>query len=393
MNLPDLSTVKTTSPIRVALVHYRDDATAGGSLRVGETIANNLDPARIEASLVFAYGEPGPVSEKAKVPVHHVRARSSRDLTKWLSARDLFRKIKPDIIHFVDPVNWIALATLGLGAKHIYHFHGRPIVSLMSLFDRSLMRARRHFTDGFVGITQGAMNAAIDAGFAKSECSWTVYNGVDVDAFQTLPSKAEARDTLKLPRSAKLIGQVARLVSYNGEAALLDLLPLLPEEWHAVYVGDGPFRAELAEMASKRGLEARVHFTGVLNDVRPAYAALDAVILLARYQPFCLMIAEAMAAGVPVFGLLGDGEYTEPENPLVLPENSIFVSRAQPKDYWSLESEEVIRQLAEKITEYGRSPERFCSIVGNGRRHVQTRFNARLQAESMISVYACLHSF
>src|SRR2546422_505966 len=100
-------------PIRVAIVHYRDDATVGGSLRVGETTANNLDPARIEASLVFAYGEPGPVSEKAKVPVHHLRARSSRDLQSWFAARALFRKTRPDILHFVDPVNWLALATLG----------------------------------------------------------------------------------------------------------------------------------------------------------------------------------------------------------------------------------------------------------------------------------------
>lgn len=387
MNSPDLSTVKVSNPIRVAIVHYRDDATVGGSLRVGETIANNLDPARIEASLVFAYGEPGPVSEKAKGPVHHLRARSSRDLRSWFAARDLFKEFKPDIIHFVDPVNWIALVTLGLGPKHLFHFHGRPIVSRMSLFDKLLMRARRHVTDGFVGITQGATNAAVEARFAKPGCSWTVYNGVDIKAFENLPSREEARDGLKLPRSAKLIGQVARVTRYNGGAELLDVLLLLPEQWQAVFVGDGPFRHELEQIAIKRGLNTRVHFTGVLQDVRPAYAALDAIALTARYQPFCLMLAEAMVTGVPVFGLLGDGEYTELENPLITPNNSVFVNRPHPEDYESVESPEVIGKLAEKITQYGQHPERFSVLIENGRRHVRERFGAVIQAESITKIY------
>src|SRR5207237_3931965 len=100
-------------PVRVAIIQYRDDAVVGGSLRVGETIANHLDSGRIEAHLVFAYGDCGAVSEKAKVPVHHLHASSSKDLRSWGRARRLLREIDPHIIHFVDPVNWLAFASLG----------------------------------------------------------------------------------------------------------------------------------------------------------------------------------------------------------------------------------------------------------------------------------------
>ncbi len=366
---------------------YRDDATSGGSLRVGETIANNLDPGRIEAHLVFAYGEPGGVSENAKVNVHHLRARSSKDLPRWFLARALFKKLKPDIIHFVDPVNWIAIATLGIGAKHLLHFHGRPITRLMTLSDRCLMRARRRFCDGFVGITCGAINSAIEAGFADPRCSWTVYNGVDLEFFEKLPPKEAAREALKLPQSAKLIGQVARLVSYNGGPELLDVLSLLPEEWQAVFVGDGPFRAELQELGREKGLDNKVHFTGALEDVRPAYASLDAVALMARYQSFCFMIAEAMASGVAVFGLLGDGEYTESPNPLIAADNSVFVVRADPQDYESIESPEVVEKLAKKIAEFGRHPEGFSGMIETAHGHVRERFSARQQSESITRVY------
>src|ERR1700686_2885651 len=103
--------------IRVVIVLYRDDAIVGGSLRVGEAIANSLDAGRVDARVVFAYGDAGVMTARAKVPVHHIGARSSKDLPGWIRARNLLKKIKPHVIHFVDPVNWIALATLGVGAK------------------------------------------------------------------------------------------------------------------------------------------------------------------------------------------------------------------------------------------------------------------------------------
>ncbi len=92
------------------MVHYRDAAEAGGSLRVGETIANHLDPHRVKAEFVFAYGGAGPVAANARVPCHFIRASGPRDISAWPRARALFRKIDPDVIHFQDGVVWLRLA-------------------------------------------------------------------------------------------------------------------------------------------------------------------------------------------------------------------------------------------------------------------------------------------
>src|SRR5579862_3579814 len=58
-SLTDATDAAATRPIRVALILYRDDLNVGGSLRVAEVLANSLDPKRVEAHVVFAYGEPG----------------------------------------------------------------------------------------------------------------------------------------------------------------------------------------------------------------------------------------------------------------------------------------------------------------------------------------------
>ena len=65
-------TADLTRKIRVVIAMYRDDVIAGGSLRVGQTLANNLDPSSVEAHLLFAYGGSGPVARSARVPCHRV---------------------------------------------------------------------------------------------------------------------------------------------------------------------------------------------------------------------------------------------------------------------------------------------------------------------------------
>jgi len=262
---------------------------------------------------------------------------------------------------------------------------------MLSLFDRSLMSVRKWLSDGAVGITRGATSAAVAAGFAKPPKVWTVYNSVDLRYFDQLPAKNDARAALGLPGSAKLIGQVGQLCDRNGVADLLNLLHLLPEEWHAVYVGDGSSRAGLELTTRQRGLNSRVHFLGCLPDVRCAYAALDAIALLAPYQAFCLMIAEAMAAGVPVFGILDKGEYAEPEYPLVTSDNSVFVPNDSPWE-WGAQPERshLLVQLAGRIVERFQNTSLLNRQVAVARDHIVRRFGSGLQAKEMTQVYYTL---
>src|SRR5258706_14041032 len=112
------------APIRVALVLYRDSLHVGGSLRVVEVLANSLDPERVEAHLVFAYGEPGPVAKRAAVPCHFLRSRGPYDLPSWIRARRVFDEINPDVLHFHNPAYWLHAALIGKKYKKLFHLHG-----------------------------------------------------------------------------------------------------------------------------------------------------------------------------------------------------------------------------------------------------------------------------
>jgi glycosyltransferase involved in cell wall biosynthesis len=69
-----------------------------------------------------------------------------------------------------------------------------------------------------------------------------------------------------------------------------------------VFAGDGPQRAELETRATRLGLRQRVKFLGFVNQSQlPAlYSAADVMVLPSSYEPFAVVVNEAMCCGCPV---------------------------------------------------------------------------------------------
>lgn len=67
-------------------------------------------------------------------------------------------------------------------------------------------------------------------------------------------------------------------------------------------VGEGPLRPQLEKEAVGLGLGNRVRFSGFLNQSQlpPAYTSADLMVLPSSYEPFGLVVNEAMLCGCPV---------------------------------------------------------------------------------------------
>jgi len=373
--------------LKVALIVYRDDPSSGGALRVAQCIAQCLPADQLEVHLVFAYGNPGAIARSVTCSTHFLQAASAKDWASWKKTRKWFQEMKFDVIHFVDSVNWVLLATLGLPSKRILHFHGCPYQETMSAQDQVMSLTRRWLTDAGIAITHGAKRGVARLGWMSPAKVHVVQNGVNPQQFQDMPGKKEARQQLGLPLEANIFGEVARFSYGSGLLEILTVLKYLPESWHALLVGDGPLRSELEKQAKLQGLAHRLHMPGLLSDVRPAYAAFDVVILLARYQSFCLMLAEAMVAGVPVVGLQGAGEYTEREYPLITAENAVFFPRINPWDFDCNEPDMKYQQVAQAMQDAIKNTVETQQRVNQARDWVVNRFSANRQAHRCLEVY------
>lgn len=128
-----------------------------------------------------------------------------------------------------------------------------------------------------------------------------VYNGVepaDFAAERLAPLREETRARLGFkPEETVLlfIGDFYR----KGLLTVLEAMGRSATRPRLLVVGRGE-AAAFAERARALGLEERVVFVGFQPDVVPYYAAADAFVFPTRYEPFGMVVTEAMAAGLPV---------------------------------------------------------------------------------------------
>jgi glycosyltransferase involved in cell wall biosynthesis len=142
-------------------------------------------------------------------------------------------------------------------------------------------------------------------------------NGVDVDEFKPGPAD---RAALGLPTDGAPLALFAgdiRTPRKNLDTVLKALVDV-PRVRLAV-VG-GADRSPYPAMAEQLGLKDRVHFLGFRKDMAAIMRAVDVFVFPSRYEPFGMVVAEAMASGVPVITAASTGasEYVTPDCGVIL---------------------------------------------------------------------------
>ncbi len=97
------------------------------------------------------------------------------------------------------------------------------------------------------------------------------------------------------------IGQIIPRKGYQELFAIYERLIMTHPQTSLLIVGDGPDRPRLEAMTRQRGWN-QVHFVGFIQarDLPRYFAVSDAFIFHTLYDPFGLVLSEAMAAEVPV---------------------------------------------------------------------------------------------
>jgi glycosyltransferase involved in cell wall biosynthesis len=122
---------------------------------------------------------------------------------------------------------------------------------------------------------------------------------------------ADLPDALVAPDRAPTLVSIGHLVARKRHADVLRAMWLLRDRHPALrylVVGDGPERAALESLADQLGLAEHVHFTGQLRHDE-ALARMQhghVFVLPSTDEAFGVAYVEAMAAGLPAIGALGE---------------------------------------------------------------------------------------
>jgi UDP-glucose:(heptosyl)LPS alpha-1,3-glucosyltransferase len=115
-------------------------------------------------------------------------------------------------------------------------------------------------------------------------------NGVDLERFSP-------RTTPHSPRTPRLL--LVGALDRKGLATAIRALAMMTARCELVAIGAGD-RERYRLLAAQAGVGNRVRIEPPRGDIAAAFAEADVFVLPTRYEPFGMVIAEALASGVPV---------------------------------------------------------------------------------------------
>ncbi|NNF28327.1 MAG: glycosyltransferase [Gemmatimonadetes bacterium] len=292
------------------IVFFLDNLDVGGTELAALRIARYLNP-RTTHLRVVALRVDGPLREEfARLGVEVVEL-PVRGLAKVGTARAAvtlgrrLRRWRTDVLHTFDPYTNILGVPVGRAS-------GVPLVV-----------ASHRWWDGVHGKGLDAVNAATVrlahrvVANSPRVGDLVVAKGLPSSRLDIVPNFVESevlappdpawigrrRMELGVPTEATVLGTVASLSWLKGHRSVLGACARRGEELasvHLLFVGDGPERPALEEMARELGMDQRVHFAGRLPNVPNLHHLFDVSVLCSLTEAFPNSLLEAMAAGKPV---------------------------------------------------------------------------------------------
>jgi teichuronic acid biosynthesis glycosyltransferase TuaC len=193
------------------------------------------------------------------------------------------------------------LAARAFGKPCVVKVHGTDVNTIAKRPSvRAILRRVLPHADALVAVSTGLGDELEELGVPRARIH-LVRNGVDKAVF-TPRDKGEARRTLGVSPTAKVVLFVGRLETGKGMAELLTAIPLVRArvaEALFVVLGDGEWSERIAKAAADAGGAILAPGTKPLKEVAAWLAACDVLTLPSWMEGTPNVVLEALASGRP----------------------------------------------------------------------------------------------
>jgi len=305
----------------------------------------------------------------------------------------VFRQLRPDIVHSrnLAALEAVVPAWLARVPVRIHGEHGRDVGDLDGS-NKAMQQVRRFyrpFVHRYIALSKDLARYLRDAVHVAEADISLACNGVDMDRFAPAAAGPAAIAGCPFePGRHWLVGTVGRMAQVKDQLlltrafiAVLEQRPALRERLRLLLVGEGPLRAQCAELLAAAGLQELAWLPGERSDVPDIMRGLHCFVLPSLAEGISNTILEAMASGLPVLATRvgGNAELVqaeaggpEPQTGLLVPAGDVA---ALSQALLSLAPE--TPQAAEAAREMGRQ----------GRLRVERLFSL----EAMVDVYRAVY--
>ena len=289
-------------PVRVLLVI--DHLAHGGAELLVKNIAENIGDEEYEVFVCALRTNPAAISIQGRI----ISLKYNRcDPRSIFAVACLCKEHNIDILHahLSKSIITCLLASFICKRPVIIHEHGvifrKGLSFTIYRFFLKLLhkRAMRVIANSQTTARKLAEVAGIDEGRID-----VIYNTIGFDELEVSETlRSRAREKLGISQKDIVIGFVGRLHPLKGVDILIEAFSLLLQQsadYLLVLAGDGPQRKSLEALAMRLGLNERVKFLGMCDNVAEVMTAFDIGVVPSRQESFGLVAVELMRMKVPV---------------------------------------------------------------------------------------------
>jgi glycosyltransferase involved in cell wall biosynthesis len=374
-------------PARIYKIAYLiDGLSMGGAERLMVPILTYLSRVHFQPYVCALQSKDGnPMAEELRalgVPVECLNIKHLRDLDAIPRLLRYLRGIKADLVHTqLEAANVLGnISAKLLGLPSVCTIHVMPSLDVKTktkLHHKVEWFALRHFCDRVISVSEEARQHHIEISGSAPKQVTTIFNGIDLSAFVEMDhalARREVRGELGIPPNAHVLTTVAVLRPPKGIQFMIRALPAIlashPETYYLV-VGNGPHRDELTAEARRAGVSGRVIFAGMRRDVPRLLAASDVFVLPTLTEALPTVLAEAMAASLPIVASQVGG----------IPE---MIARGQ---HGILVQPEDVDGLAEACVQLLSQPEQRAAMGAAGWKTANQKFSIERQVHELRELY------
>ncbi|MCC3762774.1 glycosyltransferase family 4 protein [Glycomyces sp. TRM65418] len=295
-------TIKTTLNTAEALVALGHDVTIASFVRHKKKSDFAIDP-RIKVENLWDVRRPADGGERLSL-LDRVRAKrpSFLDADKVNNQGESSKLLDLRVRRYLRELDTDVAVGTQVSVNLYMAKYGRP--------ERYAMVAQEHL---YLDTYRANIRKHIDAQYRKMDAIVTIteadaaaYRAAFPDLVEkitcipnSIPASAEAPAELTEP----LIMTAGRLTGMKGFDILVQAFALLADEfpeWKVRIFGRGPDKKKLQGLIAEHGLKGRVELPGPVAPLDAEWRNASIAAIPSRFEPFGLVIVEAMAAGLPV---------------------------------------------------------------------------------------------
>jgi len=272
-----------------------------------ELVARGIQPVLIFSAPLKEFGQKFVDTGALVFDVNY----QSGALNFYRRLRQIFRDNNVTLAHVIffdyfSPVTWIVRAA---GVGHILYEMQNSGIFRATSWKRILLRTRtRMMTPPMtrvIAISEFVKEQLIKAGVSKEKII-VRYLGIDTERFTPdASSKEEWTSKFNLPPGQIIASTVSYLRPFKNPDILVEAFRELKTRNVPVRLfvaGGGEMLPDLKELSQKLDVEDYIHWLGNVSDPKSLLQASDMFLLVSTGEAFGLVLAEAMACGVPIVG-------------------------------------------------------------------------------------------